>query len=121
MYTVILDYNFIASHAVRMPDGVFEPTHSHQWHLSAAFSAETLDDNGFLLEFSEGQTLICSAVAEISGKDINKCGVLAGKIPTTEVLAKYIYGNIKKGLQSPVQINYIELTESPGCTVRYTE
>jgi len=104
-----------------MPDGVFERTHSHQWHVSVAFSAEVLDKDGFAFEFSLGQRLISSAVSEIAGKDINKCEVFAGKIPTTEVLAKYIYQNIKKGLQLPVKINYIELTESPGCTVRYTE
>ena len=121
MYVVLLDYTFIASHAVRMPDGVFEQPHSHEWQIRAAFGSEILDNDGFAIEFARGMEIIRSAVAEIVGKDLNMCGIFSDKIPTTEAVAEYIYRNIKKELQSGTKINYIELTEAPGCTIRYTE
>jgi 6-pyruvoyltetrahydropterin/6-carboxytetrahydropterin synthase len=104
-----------------MPDGVWEDIHSHKWQLKAAFGAENLDENGFAIEFSQAQRFIKESVRPIEGKVLNKIPVFDGEIPTTEVVARYIYRNLKKMLHSGIKINYIELTEAFGCTIKYKE
>ncbi|AQQ70167.1 6-carboxy-5,6,7,8-tetrahydropterin synthase [Limihaloglobus sulfuriphilus] len=122
MYEVLIEYVFQASHAVCMPaGGLMEDMHSHEWRLKAAFGADKLDENGFAIEFSQAQSLIRDTLSPLEGKVLNNIPVFEGEIPTTEILSRYIYRNLKKRLQSDLKINYIELTEAPGCTVIYKE
>ncbi|MFI4912075.1 MAG: 6-pyruvoyl trahydropterin synthase family protein [Sedimentisphaeraceae bacterium JB056] len=121
MYTVILKENFRASHYVRMPDGSIEKPHNHDWKLEVAVSTEELDNNGFAVEFLSLQDTIRNVLKKLDSRDLNQIDDFKPNFPTTEIVSKYVYDNIKKHLPFGVVLEYTLLEESKGCYIRYTE
>ena len=121
MFTVIIESNFTASHAVMMPDGSMKQLHNHNWQLKIAVSRQNTDDLGFAFEFSELQDVVSKVVNEYKLKNLNAMQCFENSFPTAENLARDIYKNIKNLLARTCDLKFVELTEAPGCSVRYYE
>lgn len=121
MYTVIIKDNFIASHYVKMPDGSIEEAHEHNWKLDVALSTDKLDKNGFAVEFLELKSLIGDITQELEGNLLNNMEYFAPNFPTTEIVCKYVYDNLKNSLPFGATLEYTILEEAQGCCVKYAE
>lgn len=120
MYTVIIEQTFNAVHSVRMPDGIFETPHSHEWTVQAAVSAEGLDKDGFAIEFIYLRKLLENVLSPLKDKNLNEAQCLKPNIPTAETVCKYVYDNLKKSLPLGVSIEYTLIQEAKGCYIKYT-
>ncbi len=121
MYTVIIEETFDAVHSVRMPDGVFEEPHCHNWMVQAAVHARELDENGFAIEFLYFKRLLKNILSALKDKNLNDLDCFQLNIPTAEAVCKYVYDNLKKSLPSGVYIEYTLVQEAKGCYVKYTQ
>ena len=125
MYEVVIERSFPAVHKVIMPDGIWERSHEHVWKLEVAIKANKLDEYCFAIEFGEMQGIIDKAISVlagddlVSGEDLNEIEAFKDTIPTAEVVAKWIYEKISPELPIGVSLLYVDLTEAPGCRVKY--
>ncbi len=117
MYTVTVEARFSAVHQVRLGDGTLEPPHGHDWLVRACFSRSELDEAGMVVDFSKARSALQSVLARLDRADLNSHEGLAGKNPTAEVVARYIYDRMAEpGLSV---LRRIEVTEALGCVAAY--
>lgn len=121
MFTVVIESEFKASHAVKMPDGSIENAHSHDWKLKTAVVSEKLDEFGFAVEFGQLQSAIKRVTDKFEGKDLNSLEMFENRFPTTEIIAEYLYNRIKDAVKDIVCLKYVKLTEAVGCSVRFED
>lgn len=113
MFTIAVEAGFSATHWVRYANGAVEKPHGHDWRVRAFFSRSHLDDVGMVIDFSEAQAALRSAVRELENTDLNAHPSLRGANPTAEVVAKHIFDRVfAAGLST---LYRVEVTEAPGC------
>lgn len=117
MYTVSVEARFSAVHQVRLGDGTLEPPHEHDWMVRAHFSRSELDEADMVVDFSKARSALQSVLARLDHADLNSHEGLAGKNPTAEVLARYIFDLMSEPSLSVLRC--IEVTEAPGCVATY--
>lgn len=117
MYTVIVEGAFSALHQVRLGDGTLEPPHGHDWLVRAHFARSELDEAGMVVDFSKAQSALRSVLAGLDHADLNSHKGLAGKNPTAEVVARYVFDRVSE--RGPSVLRRIEVTEAPGCVATY--
>ena len=117
MYTVTIDAGFSARHRVRLPGGVLEQPHSHDWRIRAHFSRDELDESAMVIDFDVARSTLESVLAGLHQTDLNNHRGLAGLNPTAEVVARYVFDQMRTlGLDA---LRRIDVTEAPGCTATY--
>ena len=117
MYSVTVEARFLAVHRVRLSCGTLEPPHRHEWIVRASFARSELDPLDMVVDFSAVQSALRSVTAGLDHKDLNRCEELAGRNPTAEVVAGYIFQClVDSGFST---ISRVEVTEAPGCTAAF--
>ncbi len=117
IYEVSVSVRFSARHSVAMPDGTAEAPHGHDWRVTAAFRADRLDENGFVIDFLAARTALEEIVGELDGTDLNELPAMSGGSATAERLAEYMAGRLKGRLGRDVHC--IRVTEAPGCSAAF--
>ncbi len=119
MYTVCVESHFSAVHRLQLRDGTLEPVHGHDWRVRVAFSRTVLDDESMVVVFQRARQALESIVKPLHYTDLNRNPALAGRNPTAEVVAKYVFDGLAGlGLSS---VRRVEVTEAPGCIGGYEE
>ncbi len=113
-FTITLTEVFSAAHAVRMPDGVLEPVHGHNWELRVTVGRAELDGTGFVMDFHDLEGQIKALVGPLNNRCLNDVMDLN---PTAE----HVCLHVARGLRLPreVWLVAVEVTEAPGCAAAY--
>ena len=117
MYTVTVSAEFTATHAVPMPDGSLEAPHAHDWAVRACFAADELDDAEMVVDFLRARDALQQAVATLVGADLNRADALKGRLPTAEVVARYVFDYLAAAGLSETYA--VAVREAPGCLAVY--
>lgn len=117
MYTVVVEGTFSAFHQVRLGDGTLEAPHKHDWLVRAHFARSELDEAGMVVDFSKAQSALRSVLAGLDQANLNGHEGIAGKNPTAEVVARYVFDRVSE--TDPSVLRRIEVTEAPGCVATY--
>jgi 6-pyruvoyltetrahydropterin/6-carboxytetrahydropterin synthase len=113
-YEVTVTTHFMAVHAVAMPDGSMEPPHQHDWQVEAAFRADRLNRDGFVIDFLAVSAALANLAAELGGKDLN--AVLPAPA-SAERVCQYLAERLRQALgQWPFRVR---VTEAPLCGAAY--
>ena len=117
-YETTVTGSFAARHAVRTPAGDLEEPHEHTWRVTAAFRADRLDDDGFVVDFIAARDALGRITGELAGSDLNES--VAGSAPagaSAERVAEYIAAAI--AAEGPARLHCVRVTEAPGCEAAY--
>lgn len=117
MYTVTVEAGFSAVHRLRLQDGTLEPQHGHDWCVRIQFVRGDLDGTGMVIDFDKARSAVQSVVAKLHHGDLNNHEGLAGRNPTAEVVARYIFERLTE--LRLATIRRVEVTEAPGCLASY--
>jgi 6-pyruvoyl-tetrahydropterin synthase len=79
---------FDASHALRFYRGKPESVHEHRWRIAVRVGAESLDTEGYALDFHLVQQMLEQAVSPLSETDLSKHPEIGTPSPTAERLAE---------------------------------
>lgn len=120
MYTVLVEMSFKAQHQLTFSEGVQEPLHEHDWQVCAAVSSETLNQNQLVLDFEELKSLLDSILMDLRGQRLESLGFLENQNVSAEVLSRYVFDQLAPKLPNPVSLDWVEITEAPGCRARYS-
>ena len=92
MFAVEVRDHIMIAHSFR--GAVFGPAqalHGATFVIDAAFSAETLDDNGIVIDIGRAHEALKAVVAALNYRNLDDVPEFKGSNTTTEFLTKYVF------------------------------
>jgi 6-pyruvoyl-tetrahydropterin synthase len=92
LFAVEVRDHIMIAHSFR--GAVFGPAqalHGATFVIDAAFSAETLDDNGIVIDIGRAHEALKAVVAALNYRNLDDVPEFKGRNTTTEFLTKYIF------------------------------
>jgi len=113
MYRLSVQLDFSAAHHLRGYPGKCSRLHGHNYRVEVTVAGAELDENGMLIDFSRLKD-VCAPVAAEFDHTLQS--------PTTENIARYIYGEIAQRLaNTPATVAAVRVRESATSSATYTE
>jgi 6-pyruvoyltetrahydropterin/6-carboxytetrahydropterin synthase len=82
--------SFEARHALTVYRGKKESSHGHPWKVAVRVSADSLNEEGYALDFHQVRDLLAAAVAPLDRSDLNDHPEIGQPSPTAERVAEVI-------------------------------
>ena len=130
MFALELQAHFSAAHAIVM-NGVREPLHGHDWHVTANIEGEKLDRDGLLVDFHHVQHALHAIIRPFHNANLNEVSPFTKVNPSAEQVAQHIAQELDRALQSWVRerpknvksgaprVKSVRVTEAVGCAAVY--
>jgi len=117
----VLVTSFTASHALRLPDGSYEPTHSHDWPVAVTVQSEKLDGMACVMDFHDLEKMVEAVIDPWHELHLNDVSPFAdGAInPSAERVAEQIALAVAGQLPQGVSLVEACVGEAEGCTAVY--
>jgi 6-pyruvoyltetrahydropterin/6-carboxytetrahydropterin synthase len=121
MFSISVEKHFRASHQLVLEDGSKEPSHNHNWSVTATLSSDRLNNMGVVMDFQELKAILNEAVAEFENSALETIEHFQRNNPSAENVAKYIYEKLHKRVPEGVKLRNIRIIEEPGCSAQFSE
>lgn len=118
MYEIKVKANFSSAHNLRNYRGKCERLHGHNWIVEAVFRYKKLDGDGMAIDFRDAKSMLKRAIEDMDHSYLNELKDFKAANPTSENIAKLIYGKIKK---ESAGIRSISVWENESSSATYTE
>jgi len=118
MYKLKVEGNFSSAHNLRGYKGKCEDLHGHNWRVKISVESSELDEIGMLLDFKYLKKKLNAILEDLDHKYLNKVAFFKRINPTSENIAKYIYGRLKP--QIPL-LNSVTVWENSTNSASYEE
>jgi 6-pyruvoyltetrahydropterin/6-carboxytetrahydropterin synthase len=119
MFRITVERSFSASHQLTMPNGSKEPLHAHDWLVRARAKAAKLDSMGLVMDFHKLEALVDAAMVPLAGRKLEQLDEFSEINASAEYVAKHIFEQIAKELESRVHLESVEVMEAPSCWASY--
>lgn len=120
MYRLSVDMLFTAQHQLSFEGGVQEPLHEHHWKVSVAVSSEQLNKDALVIDFEELKCLTQSILQGFQGQRLESLPIFENGNVSAEMLARILCDQLVPKLPHSVRLDFVEITEAPGCRARYS-
>lgn len=112
-YELKIETAFAAAHNLLHYCGQCENLHGHNWKIEIYIRGSELDKSGMLLDFKILKEKTNAILDTLDHTYLNELPVFAGKSPSSELIAEYIFISLEKGLaDSPVTVHKVTAWES---------
>jgi 6-pyruvoyltetrahydropterin/6-carboxytetrahydropterin synthase len=120
MYKICVENHFDAAHALRGYKGKCEALHGHRFRVVIKVNTSKLDDIGLAYDFTELKAKLKAILERFDHTTLNDIPPFSEINPSSENIASTIYGKLKTALkQAPVELDAVEVWESPESGVEY--
>lgn len=121
MFQITIEKQFTASHALRLPDGGYEPTHSHDWPVAVTVQSGKLDETACVMDFHELEKIVVDVLAPWHNQHLNDTPPFAHEAinPSAERVAEQIALAVGAQLPEGVTLYESRVGEAKGCTAVY--
>ena len=99
-------------------DGECENQHGHNWLVEAYVCGSKLDKSNILIDYKVLKRELKEVLNLLDHKDINELPYFAGVSPSSEMISKFIYGEMKKRISL---ISKVSVWETPTSCATYYE
>lgn len=111
---------FRAGHALRLAGGGCEPTHDHEWSVTATFRNSRLDETmGVVVDFVATAAALNEILSQLDGGDLNSLEAFADGRPSAERVAEFIAKLLMSRLAGGELLHRLAVTEAAGCVAAY--
>ena len=117
MFELMVEDTFSAAHQLKGYKGECERLHGHTFKVQVFLSAAETGGEGMVLDFHLIKEKLKAALAEFDHNFLNDLLYFKDLNPTSENLAKLIFGRLKKELP---QLSKVTVWESPNTSASYT-
>jgi len=128
MYNIKIESYFSSAHYLRGYRGKCEELHGHNWKVEVVVAKDKLDKAGMVLDFKYLKTKLNNVLEKLDHKCLNDIPYFSaaggsasgGKKfnPTSENIAKYIYGCLKSQVRS---LKLVTVWENNTSSATYEE
>lgn len=119
MFHVRVEGSFSSAHNLRGYKGKCEELHGHNWRIEAVARSESLDETGMVLDFKIFRQKLNAILETLDHSYLNDVPQFKQENPTSELIARFIYRELKKkgvsGLES------VTVWETPTSWAQYEE
>ena len=98
MFELKAQMYFAAAHHLLNYEGECENQHGHNWLVEAYVKGNSLDKSNILVDYKVLKKELKAVLDLLDHKDLNELPEFAGISPSSEIISKYIYDEIKKVL-----------------------
>ncbi|EHS53119.1 6-pyruvoyl tetrahydropterin synthase and hypothetical protein [Rhizobium sp. PDO1-076] len=99
MFVVEVRDHIMIAHSLPRP--VFGPAqglHGATFVVDAAFFTRDLDDDGLAVDIGAATTVLGETLKPLNYKNLDELPAFAGKVTTTEVIAKYVFDELARAV-----------------------
>ena len=121
MYKLKVIDVFSSAHQLKGYQGKCEELHGHNWKVEVEVEGKKLDSIGLLIDFKELQQIVHTVLGKLDHRFLNDIKAFKGTNPSSELIAKYIYSELKNKLPSQVTLVSITVWESEKACAVYFE
>ena len=86
--------SFDARHALTRYRGKSESAHGHAWKIAVKVGSDSLNDEGYALDFHDVQAILGASVAPLDQTDLNEHPDIGSPSPTAERVAEVLAENL---------------------------
>jgi 6-pyruvoyltetrahydropterin/6-carboxytetrahydropterin synthase len=122
MFEVAYETTFCSTHRLTRDGVPIEPNHGHDWRVEAVASGKDLDGLGVVIDFEHLKKAVGEVAATFHYRDMNEHPGLRALSPSAEVVARYFFDEVRKGLGPEGRLlRRVRVWEAPGCSASYAE
>jgi len=122
MYELMVESKFSAAHQLRGYQGQCEKLHGHNWRVTAAVTAERLDEQGLAIDFLLLKKALREILDQLEHTFLNDIFPFTQINPSSENLAKWIYDNMMKKVNDDnIEVASVTVWESDTASASYFE
>ncbi len=118
MFEIEVCSNFSSAHRLRNYKGKCENIHGHNWKVAASVSSGRLDKAGIVLDFKVMKKALNSVLRGLDHKNLNSLAPFRSLNPTSENIAKFIFGELKK---KKMPVSSVSVWEADDSKATYRE
>ena len=111
--------DFHALHQLTSEDGSKEPTHSHNWSVTAEIGSEKLDNTGLVMDFHKLRAVVGDIIAPLDNSQLGAIAYFQQNNPSAENVARYIYEKLRGKLPKSVDLQSVRVGEEQGCWAKF--
>ncbi len=120
MFELKVKDHIASAHQLRGYDGPCAVLHGHTWKVEVVLTGEQLNAIGLLLDFKILKKKLKEVLMPLDHVNLNEHPAFLDMNPSTENLAKYIYGQLKP-VVLPLKLKSVEVFESDTASIVYYE
>ena len=122
VFEVYVKTHFSAAHALKGYQGDCARLHGHNWIIEAFVRCKDLDDIGIGIDFRDIKKGVKNVLEGLDHFNLNELPAFKDENPTSENIAKFIYKELSKNLNSElVKVSKVKVSETPGAGAFYWE
>lgn len=122
MFEVTTVKSFSAAHLLMEVGGKCEELHGHNFKVEVTVGASRLTNEGILIDFRLVKKWLNEILDEMDHRHLNELPFFAGKNPSSENIAYYIYQEMKIMIQEThIDVVEVKVWESENAAVTYRE
>ena len=119
MFEIKKQMYFSAAHHLLNYEGECENQHGHNWLVEAYVKGDNLDKSNILIDYKVLKKEMKKVLDTLDHKDINELEIFKNISPSSEILSKYIYTELKCSIP---QISKVAVWEtSTSCATYYED
>ena len=120
MYLISVEQSFDAAHYLRGYKGKCENIHGHRFKIVVRLQSDRLNDNGMAYDFTLLKQQLTKVLNRYDHQNLNEISPFDRINPSSENIASTIYEQLKPIFQDEVQLESVEVWESPdACAIYY--
>ena len=122
MFEIDIKREFSAAHFLKGYKGNCASLHGHNWVVEAYILADTLDEVGIAVDFRVLKKELEAIISDLDHTCLNELPYFNSQNPTSEVIAKYIYGKLQQIFHTDgKKVKKVRVCESNGSGATYFE
>lgn len=122
MFEASVKASFSGAHRLKGYRGKCENIHGHNWDVEVFIGAENLDRQGISMDFRLLKRKLKGVLDALDHRDLNKTAFFRRNNPSAENIAKHIYMNLKKSVNSKgISLRRVNVWETKDSCAVYFE
>ncbi len=123
MYKLMIESGFSSAHQLRGYKGKCENLHGHNWRVQVYVTSNTLNDIDLVIDFHEIKDMTNDIISKLDHRLINTVFPFTEKNPSSENIARWIFGELKEKLAkyNDIKVSAVTVWESPTASATYYE
>ncbi|SMF37613.1 6-carboxytetrahydropterin synthase QueD [Desulfovibrio gilichinskyi] len=115
--------DFAAAHQLRNYNGKCENMHGHNFGVEVEVEGCKLDPEvEIVMDFKVLKTELADVLETLDHKDLNKIEYFKNRNPSSENLARYVYEEMKKRVETDeIKLIYASVSENESSVATYSE
>ncbi len=122
IYELFVKADFAAAHCLKGYEGNCSRVHGHNWTVTLFLTCGELDEIGIGIDFRKIKSQLADIIGRLDHKDLNSLDPFRDKNPTSENIARFIFREAAKNVNSgSVRVSRVTVSETGNTGATYWE